>query len=53
MRSSTKIVPCHALHRETSTGVFYGEQLVYDMERLKRHFPAVPVKIMLVDADAS
>jgi hypothetical protein len=48
-----EIVPCHALHREMSTGVSYGEQLVYDIERLKRHFPAVPVKIMLVDADES
>jgi hypothetical protein len=46
-----EIVPCHALHAEMSTGVSYGEQLVYDIERLKRHFPAVPVKIMLVDAE--
>lgn len=33
-----------------STGVSYGEQLVYDIERLKRHFPMVPVKIILIDA---
>ena len=46
-----EIVPCHALHKQMSTGVSYGEQLVYDIERLKRHFPAVPVKVMLVDAD--
>ncbi|RPF46763.1 restriction endonuclease BglII [Thermodesulfitimonas autotrophica] len=46
-----EIVPCHALHKEMSTGVSYGEQLVYDIERLKRHFPAVPVKIILIDAD--
>jgi len=45
-----EIVPCHALHKEMSTGVSYGEQLVYDIERLKRHFPAVPVKVILVDA---
>jgi hypothetical protein len=32
-------------------GVTYGEQLVYDIERLKRHFPAVPVKVTLIDAD--
>lgn len=44
-----EIVPCHALHKHMSTGVSYGEQLVYDIERLKRHFPAVPVKVMLVD----
>jgi len=47
-----EIVPCHALHRQMSTGVSYGEQLVYDIERLKRHFPAVPVKVILIDADA-
>jgi hypothetical protein len=46
-----EIVPCHALHKQMSTGVSYGEQLVYDIERLKRHFPAVPVKVILVDAD--
>ena len=46
-----EIVPCHALHKQMSTGVSYGEQLVYDIERLKRHFPAVPVKIILIDAD--
>jgi hypothetical protein len=46
-----EIVPCHALHRQMSSGVSYGEQLVYDIKRLKRHFPAVPVKVILVDVD--
>ena len=46
-----EIVPCHALHKEMSTGVSFGEQLVYDIERLKRHFPAVPVKVILLDVD--
>lgn len=46
-----EIVPCHALHHEMSSGVSYGEQLVYDIERLKRHFPAVPVKVILIDVD--
>ncbi len=46
-----EIVPCHALHKSMSTGVSYGEQLVYDIERLKRHFPALPVKIILIDVD--
>ncbi len=45
-----EIVPCHPLKKQMSTGVSYGEQLVYDIERLKRHFPAVPVKVILVDA---
>ena len=47
-----EIVPCHALSKHMSTGVSYGEQLVYDIERLKRHFPAVPVKVILVDVDS-
>ncbi|MCS6843100.1 MAG: hypothetical protein NZ528_02065 [Caldilineales bacterium] len=46
-----EIVPCHALHSRMSTGVSYGEQLVYDIERLKRHFPSVPVKVILIDVD--
>jgi hypothetical protein len=46
-----EVVPCHALHKQMSTGVSYGEQLVYDIERLKRHFPAVPIKVILIDAD--
>jgi hypothetical protein len=46
-----EIVPCHGLHHQMSSGVSYGEQLVYDIERLKRHFPAVPVKVILIDAD--
>ncbi len=45
-----EIVPCHDLYKQMSTGVSYGEQLVYDIERLKRHFPAVPVKVILIDA---
>ena len=44
-----EIVPTHALQRQMSSGVSYGEQLVYDIERLKRHFPAVPAKVMLID----
>jgi hypothetical protein len=46
-----EIVPCHALHHQMSSGVSYGEQLVYDIERLKRHFPAVPIKVILIDIE--
>ncbi|HAL17012.1 MAG TPA: BstYI [Anaerolineaceae bacterium] len=46
-----EIVPGHKLHMQMSSGVSYGEQLIYDIERLKRHFPAVPVKVIIVDAD--
>lgn len=46
-----EIVAAHSLQKEMSSGVSYGEQLIYDIERLKRHFPAVPVKVMLLDVD--
>jgi hypothetical protein len=46
-----EIVPCHPMHKQMSTGVSYGEQLVYDIERLRRHFPAVPIKVILIDVD--
>jgi hypothetical protein len=46
-----EIVPSHSLQHEMSSGVSYGEQLVYDIERLKRHFPAVPVKVIFIDID--
>jgi hypothetical protein len=47
-----EIVPCHGLHKQMSTGVSFGEQLIFDIERLKRHFPAVPVKVILIDIDS-
>jgi len=46
-----EIVSCHLLQKEMSSGVSFGEQLIYDIERLKRHFPAVSVKVILVDVD--
>ncbi len=48
-----EIVPTHPLKRQMSSGVSFGEQLVYDIERLRRHFPAVPVKVILVDIEAT
>lgn len=46
-----EIVPCVHLKRRMSSGVSYGEQLIFDIERLRRHFPAVPVKVILVGMD--
>lgn len=48
-----EIVPCHGLHKQMSSGVAYGEQLVYDVQRLRKHFPAVPVKVILVDFEGA
>jgi len=50
-RVGVEIVPANALKRKMSSGVSYGEQLVYDIERLDRHFPAVPIKVILIDVD--
>jgi hypothetical protein len=46
-----EIVPTHRLHKKMSTGTSYGEQLIWDIGRLRRHFPAVPVKVILIDVD--
>jgi hypothetical protein len=45
-----EIVPSHSLQRQMSHGVSYGEQLIYDLERIGRNFPSVPVKVILVDS---
>lgn len=48
-----EIVPCKNLQREMSSGVSYGEQLIGDILRLRRHFPAVPVKVILIDVETA
>jgi len=48
-----EIVPCHALYRGVFSNVSYGETLVYDIEQLRRHFPVVPAKVILIDVDES
>lgn len=49
IKLGVEIVPCHFLMKQMSSGVSYGEQLIYDLERLSKNFPSVPVKIILVD----
>lgn len=46
-----EIVPCHYMKKEMSSGVSFGEQLINDINRLKRHFPAVPIKLILIAPD--
>jgi hypothetical protein len=48
-----EIVPTHRLKREMSTGVSYGEMLIFDIGRLRRHFPSVPIKVILIDVEPS
>ncbi len=47
-----EIVPAHYMHKQMSSGTSYGEQLLWDIERLKRHFPSVPVKVILIGVEA-
>ena len=44
-----EIVPTYNMMKQMSTGVSYGEQLVYDIVRLNRHYPSVPVKIIMIE----
>lgn len=44
-----EIVPSHFLYRQMSSGVSYGEKLVFDLERIGGNFPQVPVKVILLD----
>ena len=46
-----EMVPAHYMHRQMSSGTSYGEQLLWDIERLKRHFPSVPVKVILIGVE--
>jgi len=46
--AAVEIVPTNWLKRSMSSGVSYGEQLVTDIKRLRRTFPAVPVWIIMV-----
>ncbi len=50
---AVEIVPAKPLQAQMSSGVAYGELLVNDMLRLRRHFPAVPVWVVLIAPDAA
>lgn len=44
-----EIVPCLNLQKQMSTGMSYGEQLISDIKILKKQFPVVPIKVILID----
>lgn len=52
-KMGVEIVAANSLKRHMSSGVSYGEQLIYDIERLRRHFPQLPVKVILIDVETS
>ena len=45
-----EIVPATELMKQMSSGVSRGESLIYDLERLNKNFPALPVRVILVSA---
>jgi len=49
---AVEIVPAKPLQAQMSSGVAYGEQLINDILRLRRNFPAVPVWIVLITSEA-
>ena len=53
IKVGVEIVPCHFLQKQMSSGVSFGEQLIYDLGRLSKNFPSVPVMIVLVDMPLS
>lgn len=46
-----EILPSYNLQKQMSSGMGYGEQLVSDIKLLKRQFPTLPLKIMIIDID--
>jgi Restriction endonuclease BglII len=46
-----EILPSHKLYKRISIEASCGEQLVYDIEQIRQRFPAVPVKVILIDED--
>ena len=53
IKVGVEIVPCHFLQKQMSSGVSFGEQLIFDLGRLSKNFPSVPVMIVLVDMPLS
>jgi len=48
-----EILPSYILQKQMSSGMGYGEQLISDIKLLKRQFPTLPIKIIVIDIDDS
>ena len=46
-----EILPSHRLQKSMSSGMAYGELLINDLKILKKHFPVVPIKVIVVDVE--
>jgi len=47
-----EILPSYSLQKQMSSGMGYGEQLIFDLKLLKKEFPKLPLKIIVVDVDS-
>lgn len=48
-----EILPSYSLQKQMSSGMGYGEQLISDIKLLKRQFPTLPIKIIVIDVEKS
>ena len=46
-----EILPSYNLIKQMSSGMGYGEQLISDIKLLKKQFPIVPMKIIVIDVE--
>ncbi|MBW4256590.1 hypothetical protein KTG15_02640 [Methanobacterium sp. YSL] len=46
-----EILPSYNLHKQMSSGMGYGEQLISDLKFLKKEFPTLPIKILVIDVE--
>lgn len=44
-----EILPSYMLQKQMSSGIGYGEQLISDLKLLKKQFPIIPMKIIVID----
>ncbi|HUY11203.1 MAG TPA: BglII/BstYI family type II restriction endonuclease [Candidatus Dormibacteraeota bacterium] len=48
-----EIIPCGNFKRKLSSGAAYCDQLIGDVLKMRRHFPVVPIKVILIDVDSA
>ena len=51
IKVGVEILPSYSLQKQMSSGIGYGEQLISDIKLLKKQFPIVPMKIIVMDVD--
>ena len=51
IKVGVEILPSYSLQKQMSSGIGYGEQLISDIKLLKKQFPLIPMKIIVMDID--